>query len=181
MISAVAQATSPARGLLRVTRAGTLACVALGGAIVAHLVADDCLPVPGLVLAAVLLLPGAWAYTARQQSTSGLAVWLLAAQVGLHGVLTGLCGSSPTGAVPPLAVVLGHLAAVGLLAVVMCAADRRSWQRAAVALARLFTPPTAVTCIHGSAAPRPVSGQTSVPASVSRRTPKVLRGPPVTL
>ena len=179
MIGALAQAASPARGLLRVSRAAGLAWAALSCAAVAHLVADDCLSVPGLAVAAVALLPGAWTFTTRQRSTREFAGWLLASQVGLHGVLAGMCGSSLAGAVPPLAVVLAHLVTVAVLAVVLCAADRGSWQRAAVALARLLTPPAAVVCGPVPPVALPVGGRVTVASSTSPRTANVLRGPPV--
>ncbi|MEO7058909.1 MAG: hypothetical protein ABI083_04275 [Lapillicoccus sp.] len=91
--------TSPARGMLRLTRAGALALAILALSLAAHVLGGGVAPGPvGLALLTVPVLLLGVAVTGRRLRTPVVAAVFGAAQLGLHIALEALGAAAPMGA-----------------------------------------------------------------------------------
>jgi hypothetical protein len=125
---------SLARGWGRVLRGLTLWTACLFVPTAGHIVAGGGFPATGPLLFGAVLLAGACVALAdRRLSAGGIAVFLLAAQPGFH-VLLSLSGHGHDGDVmtPSLSMVAGHVAAAGVLTVLLAGGESVLWSMAAL-------------------------------------------------
>jgi hypothetical protein len=176
----------PSRGVLHVLRALVLLGSALGISVAAHATTTGCVDLGSTLLAVGLCAPSGWILTRGEPTVGVLLAWLAAVQVGVHLVLTALCGGPVLE--HGLLVVGAHVAAVMVTAVLLrggdavlwtAAAARRAYRQVLVRLGRrlrlrLLTLPVVVR-VRGAV---PVEAQGGVPAAWRCGAPG-RRGPPV--
>ena len=178
---------SLARGWGRVLRGLTLSTACLLVPTAGHIVAGGGFPATGPLLFGAVLLAGACVALAdRRLSAGGIAVFLLAAQPGFH-VLLSLSGHGHGGDVitPSLSMVAGHVAAAGVLTVLLAGGESVLWSMAAlssVVLLRRVRPLLHPTQLPGHiwAVPNPSDRMAhTYLLSITRTAPR--RGPPLAI
>jgi hypothetical protein len=172
----------PSRGVLHVLRALVLLGSALGVSVAAHATTTGCVDVASTALAVGLCAPSAWILTRGETTVGVLLAWLTAVQVGVHLVLTALCGGPVLE--HGLLVVGAHVGAVAVTAVLLRGGDAVLWTAAAARRAyrqvlrrltgRRLTLPVVVR-LRGAV---PVEERGGVPAAWRCGAPG-RRGPPV--
>lgn len=153
---------------------------ALGLAVAAHAAVDGCVDPGSSLLALGLCSPSAWIVTRTEPTLGVLLAWLAAVQVGVHLVLTAICGGPVL--VHSVTMLGAHLGAVTITAVLLRGGDASLWA-AAVArrvcrYALVLLRPHAVPVLELPRRVRPAAEGAPVRAAWRCPSP-VRRGPPV--